>query len=469
MTVDIQTDIRVITVPIKIIKWFLIFLILYAYAILTWCYLKSIVSQQTTPSQLTFGDTVKVRAEQVHDSASQVVKETQNVTGYALASDFYQRQTGAAINLFNFQTWATTVSPRIRVVEPFVASSKFIIPHELSPSSLKANLRFSNYFDINYWNKKSGLDALVPWERFIATKPSQMILVIIVRDSTDRVVWDNEEIMENEECHTRLQQFNHAYHQSIQRELNLTVIRQVCFTFGNENLSVKEFNHYIFKQWLPSDVVVWFTCWSGIDRGRMNIADSAYQLSAKPYDMLRRSDQVNNDSNKYMLNGHKPNYTAVSIRTVRPWLKLSHQKHEEPNYARNYLLNCIEKLGGVLNHIYLTQHIYGRPFLAIDLGSYGDMSAKKFIDKETMKLLLEGAVRTVYQNNTSVEEWEESFMTNIERTTDNGYIAAVQATMVEDANCVVMMGGYSRFQYNIMKNYLQKHHTNPCIHRVCYG
>lgn len=421
---------------------------------------------------LTFKDKT-VRKEQVSDGAlNQVVMETKPVTGYALASDFYQQQIGAAINLFNFQRWAATVPPKMKVVEPFVANSKFIMPHNLSPSSLQTVLRFSDYFDIHHWNQQSKEEALVPWKEFITNKPTQMIIVIIVHESTSHIVWENEQIKENKNCYAKLAQFNNAYNYSIHNYLNVTVVRQVCFTFGtrhNESLTMKEFNSYIFKQWTPDHVVVWFTCWPGIIRGRMSISDPQYQLSNtnRPYKMLRRSDRVNSDGRKYAMNNLLPNYTAVSIRTVKPWIILN--KKHKPNYVRHYLINCIKKLGEVLDHIGSTEHIHGKPFLAIDLGSYGDMSAKKFIDKETMKQLLEEAVSTVYQNNISIKEWEESFLTNVETTTEKGYIAAVQAVIVENADCIIAVGGHSRFQNNILTNYMQKNHTIPCVYRICYG
>ena len=453
------------TVAITIIKWSLLLLALYSYMIIALYY----CNDYWSPSTFTDGNTL--RAEQLlDDPLSKVVMETKNVTGYALASDFYQQQTGAAVNLFNFQTWAATMSPGIRVVEPFVAGSKFIIPHNLSPLSLQTMLRFSDYFDINYWDDSSELDTLVPWEQFVTDRPNKMILVMIVHKSTGRVMWEGEEVTENKNCYAILQQFNDRYNHTISNVLNLTVIRQVCFTFGNninESLSMKEFNQYIFKQWMPSEVVVWFTCWSGITRGRMTITDREYQLSRKPYKMIRTSSRVNGDSMKYKMNYLQSNYTAVSIRTVKPWMILS--KKHETNYVRDYLIDCIRKLGVVLKNIQSTQHVYGRPVLAIDLGSYGDMSAKKFIDRETMKQLLEEAIDVVYHSNTSVKEWEESFLTSIGSRADKGYIAAVQAALVQNADCVVMVGGYSRFQYTIMMNYIDKHHNTACIHRVCYG
>lgn len=456
---------------ITIIKWLLLMIALCACMIPALYYLECQLN--TPPSPLSIDNTVS-REQKTIDV--KVISTAKLVDGYAMASDFYQQQIGAAINLFNFQTWAATVSPRMRVVEPFVIRSKFVMPYDLSPSLLQATLRFSDYFNINYWNKRSGVDALVSWEEFVASKPKHMILVIIVRESTvrestGRVVREDEEIMENEACYTKLKQFNNTYINSVHKELNITIIRQVCFTFGNninESLSMKEFNHYIFKQWIPSQVMVWFTCWSGITRGRMSITDSKYQMSNKPYQMIQQSDRVNDDSMKYAMSNLQPNYTAVSIRTVKPWLILT--KKHDPEYVKNYLLNCINKLGELLNHIHSTQHIYGKPFLAIDLGSYGDMSAKKFVDKETMRQLLEQAVDTVYQNNTSVKEWEKSFTTSIKHTADKGYIAAVQAAIVENANCIIVMGGYSRFQYNIITNYyLKNNHAAPCIHRLCYG
>ena len=462
-------DIAMTTITM-IFKWSLVIMSTYAYTMIALYCVNDWLTDNQSPPPLTF--TNVERKEQVFDYApSQVVVATNNATGYALATDYYQQQIGAAVNLYNLQTWAATVNPRMRVVEPFAARSKFIMPHDLSPVSVQATLRFSDYFDINYWNQNSDLDALVPWEQFIISKPTRTILVIIAHQSTGRVIWEDEEIAKNEECHNKLQQFNNAYNHTIHSELNISIIRRVCFTFGskiNESLSMKQFNYYILKQWMPNQVVVWFSSWPGITRGRMSINEEQYQLShtSKPFSIAVRSNRVNNDSTKYAINNLRPNYTAISIRTVKPWMILS--KTYQPDYVRNHLINCIKKLPGVLNHIRSTQRIYGLPMLAIDLGNYGDMSAKKFMDKDTIKELLEAAVNGVYQNM-SVKDWEESFTTSIKSTSDAGYVAAVQSTLVASADCLVMVGGHSRFQYNIVSNYLQKNRNNPCIHRVCYN
>ena len=457
------------TTIITIFKWSLVIIATYAYVIIALYCVNGWLTGYQSPAPLTFSN---VERKQVFDNVlddapSRVAVET---TGYALASDYYQQQIGAAVNLYNLQTWAATVTPRMRVVEPFVARSKFIMPYDLSPVSVQATLRFNDYFNINYWNQYSNLDALVSWKQFIISKPSRMILVIISHKSTGQVVWEDKEIAKNEECHNKLQQFNNAYNHTIHSELNISIIRRVCFAFGsrtNESLSMKQFNYYIFKQWKPGQVLVWFSCWLGITKGRMSINGLQYQLSSKPYSIAVRSSRVNNDSMKYTINYLRPNYTAVSIRTVKPWMILS--KRHELNYVRNHLMNCIKKLPGVLSHIRSTQHIYGLPMLAIDLGTYGDMSARKFIDKDAIEELLEAAVNGVYQNNMSIKEWEESFTTSIESTTDAGYIAAVQSALVAKADCLVMVGGHSRFQYNIVDNYLQRNRDNPCIHRVCYN
>ena len=58
-------------------------------------------------------------------------------------------------------------------------------------------------------------------------------------------------------------------------------------------------------------------------------------------------------------------------------------------------------------------------------------------------------------------------MTATNGITDDGYVAAVQRTIVEHSNCLVLFGGNSIFQRSILINYAINH-KSPCVVKVCY-
>lgn len=393
-----------------------------------------------------------------------------NSTGFVIAADYYQQQIGAAINLFNFQTWATSVGAN--VVEPFVAGSKYVMPHNLSKPSTNYTLRFRDYFDIHYWNSysiNSNVNPLASWEEFIIAHPQRLIVVIIVLKTTSRIVWENDQIEEDPHCYQQLLRFNELYYDSIREFLHIEVIRKVCFTFGkhhNSTLKVEDFNQFIYGGLSPHKMTVWFACWTGITKGRMNIAGSQYQLSTMPYSMIKASDRVKNDSKKYITQYLGSNYIAISVRTAKPWM-IASKKHDT-DYVRSHLIHCINELRTTLSTVQISKQTSVKPFLAIDLGRYGDSSAGKFIDKETMTYLLQEVISTVYHNTTTVEEWEDTFLRVTGGQKDKGYIAAVQAGIVETAGCVIMFGGHSKFQDSIVTSYYHRAQGKFCLYKVCY-
>ena len=427
------------------------------------------MSNGDNTTMVKYRSTLELQA--VITNVSDISNPTVHSTGFVLAADYYQQQIGAAINLFNFQMWATSLGAK--VVEPFVARSKYMMPSDLSQFSVNTTLRFRDYFDIHYWNNCSvsnGVNPLASWEEFTAAVTKQLIIVIIVvLKSTSRIMWENDQVKEDSYCNQQLLRFHDLYYYKNKEILHTKVVRRVCFTFGkdhNSAVTMKEFNQHIYGELKPHQVTVWFACWTGITKGRMNIADSQYQLSYLPYSMVRASDRVKYDSKKYISQYLGPKYTAISIRTVKAWMMAS--KKHDIEYVRNHLVHCIKELGITLSKVQSSMHTSGMPFLAIDLGRYGDSSAEKFINKDTMKYLLQDVIATIYDNTTTVEEWEDTFLRTTGGQKDKGYIAAVQAAIVEAADCVIMFGGYSRFQYNIVTNYYHRTQRNFCLYKVCY-
>ena len=74
--------------------------------------------------------------------------------------------------------WAKLLS--IKVAEPFAVDSMFGLKGAINISQA---LRFSDYFDIDKWNKMLmdyGASPLVKWESFLSTAPRKAIIVYTV-------------------------------------------------------------------------------------------------------------------------------------------------------------------------------------------------------------------------------------------------------------------------------------------------
>ena len=124
---------------------------------------------------------------------------------------------------------------------------------------------------------------------------------------------------------------------------------------------------------------------------------------------------------------------------------------------------CINELREKLHNLGSNQKL----FLSIDLGRYGDSSATNYMSNNIIDSILRHTISVVYKNRTTVEEYERSFLTATGGIDDDGYVAAVQRTIVENSNCLVMFGGNSNFQRSILNNYV-KNHKSPCVVKVCY-
>ena len=73
----------------------------------------------------------------------------------------------------------------------------------------------------------------------------------------------------------------------------------------------------------------------------------------------------------------------------------------------------------------------------------------------------------MYKNKTTIQEYERSFVSATNGIADDGYIAAVQRTIVENSNCLVLFGGNSNFQHSMLINYADNY-KSPCVLKVCY-
>ena len=180
--------------------------------------------------------------------------------------------------------------------------------------------------------------------------------------------------------------------------------------------------------------------------------------------MLDTSKRIKADSLNYIHNilKSKPReYTAVSIRTV---LRAKHTPKLDHEF---FFHNCFKKLRQVvISSTNVTGNVL---FMSMDLGKFGDIEARLFLTEKLMSYIKTRIFQIVYNNSLTMEQWEQSFVQATNSITDNGYIAAMQRTILENSKCLVMFGGRSNFQRSLLLSYKEKHMNKSCIYEVCYA
>ena len=393
---------------------------------------------------------------------------------FVLCHSYWEQQTNSLINMFSFQKWAN-VSGKPKVVEPFASESVLEFPNSvLRKHEFTKALRFSHYFDIDYWTKetaKLGIEPLVSWETFVKYANRKLIIAILAYDAAPGGIYVDDEINENSGCRMMLNKFYQSA-DSLLKFLHFEVEKTVCYAYwASNNCPIKEVNSYLVSD---NNATIWFGLWRGIEKGppgihtgRMPISDTILQRSYGGIEnilaMAHASPKIIVDSKNYLQSVLKVGfreYTAIHIRTVgvtvEKMLRGGHSKAD----SFKYFTNCVGKLNDVLDKSGST--IY---YLTTDLGRFGDGTQYKFDDSNSAKLLQQ--YLQVVHGDKTIDIYEKEFITSANGVEDRGYIATVQKTIAMNAKCLILIGGFSTFQHSILAHY-QNDTQFPCVKYVCH-
>jgi len=390
--------------------------------------------------------------------------------GFILVSKYFEQQTGAAINMLTLTKWAKTVGAL--PVEPFVKDSTFCGFVEAMHKNKTDNLlHFHDYFDIDLWNSMSlKVDAmpLVSYNTFMAQKPNKIILVqISVRDLPSKLAYTDNEIMNELEA-TKREDFLdfEAKHKNYIKRNNMTIVRRIYMSFVNHKaINIQQFNNIIYGGFDPSNVIVWFQVWEGISKTlRIKIIEEEYHRNLEVFNMLQTSQRIIDDSKKYaerILKSNFGEYLAISFRSVKraKYFYVKNIRNEQLEFFKS----CIQRLQHTISLMSNTKRI----FLALDLGRFGDNKASKYLTSDVISTIEHDLFHILYNDTITLQKWEDQFVEVTEGIVDSGYIATMQATLLENSKCLIMFGGDSNFQRSLLTNFEQKH-SDPCVRQVCY-
>ena len=351
-------------------------------------------------------------------------------TGYILAFKYHDQLTGGAVNLLSLMCLATEFG-EVRVVEPFVINSEF---GWNASQKWTEQLRFRDINDISMWNKYTSTrhyNPLVSYETFIKDAPHKVLLVQYRYLCGNQTVWN----MAREFCDSN----------------GFDLVGKVCLKYGREKVfTIDMLENQIYSRFDKREVVVLFETYGGIIEAQYS-SEKPFRLSVRNtncgrhmvynyYKAVKPSPSVFSDANAYIqkyLNGSST-YISLMIRLERILLfSNAWNGHNSTHYARQCLNNILKKWRYTKARTGITT-----TFLAIDVGAYGSKGFHTAPEIEKAVLPpVEEFFSAVYDNKTSLREWEDTFSSvGLGWTKASGYIGMMQKVVAVRGDVLMLVG-----------------------------
>ncbi|XP_065907920.1 uncharacterized protein [Dysidea avara] len=380
---------------------------------------------------------------------------------FVICFSYWEQQTNAVLNLWSFQKWANQ-SGHFSVVEPFVSNSVLgFSDNQLNKHDFTTSLRFRDYFDIERWTNgtaKYSIPPLVSWDNFIQHASKEIIVVLTAFDANPGGYYIGGNINKNYRCSSESRQHIGNIN-SLLSFLGLKVVKTLCYAYYKKtnNKRLSEFN---FNLELKRNATILFSFWRGIEPGRITMDEPLLwrQRETDVLSMLFPSPRIMYSSKNYLksvLNVSFQEYTAIVFRSVRRQQEMRASGYSLTKVLESYY-KCFSQLPDMLKSLGL------KPFLATDLGRFGDQTQQFARNKD----LFQRALNAVYSSSKMISEYEEEFIKAADGVTDTGYIGGMQKAIALNAKCIIMMGGFSTYQSSIVNHY--KSNNQTCIKYLCY-
>ncbi len=405
---------------------------------------------------------------------------SQNSVGYWIALTYGGQMTRATKNMAVHQCLAGAVgmTTEIQVVEPFSQESQLLHSptfwKELENEKLHSAARFSNYYDLGYYNNKSkGRDcaSLVIWEQFLQKAPRETVVVV----SALKGCWNSKELSRGTTCPTAETCPPSSGSASLLAGLErygFTVVRMVCLecSYIKRPLTVDEFRQEIYGNRNISELTVIFSAQRNYDtvRSWVSLPEYCSKIEGAVSNLgLISSTSILNHTGYYKRNTLRDKKViAVMIRIERLF----------ESHARESLVLCLNKTIK-LHNMLKQQHSMAdvSTFVTLDFGRFGsDVMQKNKITRRigisegTLKQSVQETLSHLYNGQWSMEEWEEGFVRATGGIAERGYIAMLQQSIAAHSDCLILMGGGS-YQEVTAHQYIEyhRHSSKQCLYTAC--
>ena len=367
--------------------------------------------------------------------------------GYLLSMHFSDQMTSAVPNVASLMCVASEWGG-LRVVEPFLTTENTFGLD--ATKEWRKELTFSDVYNISIWeqyvaSKKYTVSKLTPYETFIEDAPPKVILVQYFYPCGDKSILNLTKIF----CETN----------------GFELVRKVCLKYGaKKKLSLNEFKDQIYSHFKPTEVVVLFEWYGGFELGEYSVK-SRWRLFVDFKRCTRLyipggsepSQQVYSDANTYIQKYLKGNTSYVSLMVRVEYLMIHNHCFQE-KCVRKCLIDVVKRWREVKQ-----ETGFNSTFLAIDVGRYGSTGLKKTSKSGTAaKEPVNDLFSAVFNNKTTMEEWEETFTTvGLGQTKSAGYIAIMQKVIAVKGDVILLAGSQAGSGYQITAENMYHH-----IHRL---
>ena len=367
------------------------------------------------------------------DNSLKYLETNMTYKKFYIAFSYSEQLSGATNSLIALAALAT--HGKRQVVVPLVDNSTFFAAERNSKTQTLAL-----YFNLTAFNSKllsHGYSTLVSWKRFQNVCQGKLDLLLHFR-------YGNEAFRRSQtkECWGRRK------HQDFFKGFKIT--RTLCVDVGILR-SVETFHNEVVKDSPCVGIVEW--------RGNGTLTNfrALFSLPLNIHRPLSRNDvsfftdKLLEFANDFISKNLGSDYISVHIRSE--WiLKLS-------NGSMNTLVNCINKLGAVIQDVQLHDNYHNKIFVAVDFLAYGSSTFGVLPARKRASLLLKQLDEQL-NNPVFFQPHDYSLL-------DSGSVAIVEMTILASGK-QLFLAGEGSFQVWIRHQFAKRHQNSyPKVHNLC--
>ena len=381
------------------------------------------------------------------------------------------------------QCWGASLGRTTYIVEPFLSQSNLYHSSNFWTSLDKGELheaaKFSEYYDLQYYNEKSLGDrslSLVTWEDFLQDAPRDSVVLVIPEQSCNlgsskHMPSGSVKLLSN--C-----SFSKSFRDFIigLKKYNFHVVKTMCIHCSQLDglLDIKELSHEISRAGKGVSLL--------INTGRNFAATSSWLRVPNTCAMNENPSRSTRLRPSLAVISHTQYYKKTIIRNkciialmLRIERFLMQQRSQRP--VQNNLTSCVKDALDI--HDKIREERDAGTFLTLDVGRFGShvMQRSRAVSRlassggdtmDSITSLAKDTINHIYNGRFTLKTWEETFVEASGGITEMGYIAMLQRNIATEAYCLILMGGGS-FQQVAAYQYI-KNHPEPssrCLYTVC--
>ena len=402
---------------------------------------------------------------------------------YIITQTYGGQMTRGIRNMMLQQCWAASLGRSTHIVEPFLSHSNLYHSSSfwtrLDKGELYEAAKFSEYYDLQYYNEKSLEDEsleLTTWENFVKDAPRNSVVLVVPEQSCS--LSSNKHVLPGAKKLLSNCSFTSSFRDFIVglKKYDFRTIKTICVHCSQftSPLTIRELYNEINQAGQRISLL--------INTGRNFAATSSWlrvpnfcRLSQNPSTTTRLRPSLlvikHTQYYKKTIIGNK-HIVALMLRIERFLMQQRSQRT-----IQNNLTSCVNTALEI--HDKIREEKDAGTFLTLDVGRFGShvmqhshavsrLTSQGGDTMESITSLAKDTIKHIYNGKFTLKTWEETFIEASGGITEMGYIAMLQRNIATEADCLILMGGGS-FQQVAAYQYI-KNHPEPsgrCLHTVC--